>query len=1012
MRSHARVSLLALVACAIVGASAPAAAQAALAPGIASFFAANCKVNTCKKVPPAEEKEKAEAEGFTQAGGHPNFGITDFTVNTEGEVPNAAPAGAASGSFVKHIRTDVAPGVATNPEAPLKCSFEELGKEVAPGFFLAPTCAAESEIGVNNAVVWLGPKPSPEGGDLPLEGKVYNLIQPKGLASDFGVALKLPKPLTENLFKGTGLEKVQMYAHTLIEGNVEWGAETAGTGKADYHDYFEINVSTALPLISSRLTFNGRSGQAGRGDFLTNPTSCTGIGPQTTTTLKLEFAGGAPSATQPYTTPIGTENCGLVEYEPGFALTQASKASDATDGITTELSSPHHTAAGANDYSQTKTATITLPEGITLNPSAAAGLEACTPAQLGIGTKKPIECPEGSNLGTVTLNVPGLPPGSLQGNVYLGAESLPITKPPYILYVAAESEKYGVIVRLRGVTTPNETTGQLTTTFTENPEQPFSSLVVHFKGGTLSPLANSLKCEASTASTLFTPFTNTAAKSPTASFEVTGCAATIPFAPTQATSNEPGQGGSNTTFTLGIARPQGNQYIAALRNVLPPGLAGAIPTVTLCGEAEANAGTCNSASQIGTVAVAAGSGSPFTFNGKVYLTGPFEGAPYGLSIVVSPVAGPFSLKPVVARARIDVKTDTAQIIATDAKVPSIDGGIPTRIRSLTISINRQGFERNPTNCAELVTETTLTGSLGASSTVKTPFQAEGCGSLGFTPSFAATTSAKTSKVNGASLETTISQPEGQANMKSVLVTLPKQLPSRLSTLQKACLQATFQANPLACPEVSMVGTARAITPLLPGKMEGPAYLVSHGGAAFPDLDLVLENKGVRVIVVGNTDIKNGITTTNFAANPDVPVSSVTVSLPTGPHSALAAFGNLCTAPLYMPTVITAQNGKQFKQKTKINVKSCGVQIVGHKVVGNTLFLTVKTFAAGKIRGSGSGLSSVTRSFNSAQNAASLKIPLSSAGRRRHRHFKVKATVRFTPKSRSVGSSTATVAVTF
>jgi hypothetical protein len=246
----------------------------------------------------------------------------------------------------------------------------------------------------------------------------------------------------------------------------------------------------------------------------------------------------------------------------------------------------------------------------------------------------------------------------------------------------------------------------------------------------------------------------------------------------------------------------------------------------------------------------------------------------------------------------------------------------------------------------------------------------------------------------------------------VLVTLPKQLPSRLTTLQKACPEATFAANPLSCPAASNVGTARADTPALPSKMQGPAYLVSHGGAAFPDLDLVLEANGVRVITVGNTDIKKGVTTTNFATTPDVPVSSVTVNLPTGPHSALAAFGNLCTAPLFMPTTITAQNGKKFTQKTKIAVKSCGVQIVGHKVIGGTAFLTVKTFGAGRITGSGPSVNRVSRTFRSAQNAVSLKIPLSGRGRSRRRPFTVKLKVSFASKTRGLGSSSATVKVRF
>ena len=304
-------------------------------------------------------------------------------------------------------------------------------------------------------------------------------------------------------------------------------------------------------------------------------------------------------------------------------------------------------------------------------------------------------------------------------------------------------------------------------------------------------------------------------------------------------------------------------------------------------------------------------------------------------MVVPPVSGPFVLPNVIARAAIDVKSDTGQVIVSDPSVPRIVAGIPIRVRALTISVNRPGFARNPTNCGVLATQSTLTGfapgGASAVASLSTPFQAEGCSTLAFQPTFSASAGGKPSRQNGASLETTINQPSGGANLKSVVVSLPKQLPSRLTTLQKACPEKTFAANPFSCPAGSQVGGARANTPTLPSKLTGPAYLVSHGGAAFPDLDLVLEADGVRVILNGSTEIKNGITTTRFAAAPDVPVSSITINLPMGPHSALAGFGNLCATPLKMPTTITGQNGKQVKQTTKVAVKGCGVQIVSKKV---------------------------------------------------------------------------------
>jgi hypothetical protein len=1020
VRSHVRFSLLALLAGAMVFVAVPA-AQAAF--GVERFFASNCNETgeECGKVANPTLTE-AKEQGFTQAGGHPNFGITDFTVKTSAGKPEGV---------VTHIRTDVAPGLSTNPEAVPKCSFEEFGKEALPksGLFEEPKCPAESKIGINKVKVYV------EGlGALALEGPVYNLVQPTGLASDFGVSTALPKFISEaklfEIFKGTqpGIEKKQYYVHTLIEGSVEWAS--------DYHDYFEINVSPTLPLISSRLTFFGNIGKGvaptGSGGFITNPTSCTGTGPQTTSKLTLTSKEGA-TAEEKYTTLLGTENCGLLPFAPTFALTPETTQSNLPDGITTELVLPHDLEPGTThlDSSQLKTASVTLPEGMTLNESAARGLEACTPAQIGIHTRNPVSCPAGSKIGTLSLNVPGLPSGSLPGKIFLGGpETGPITGPPYIIYLDAESPRYGISVRLKGEVFPSEATGRLTTIFSENPEQPFSNLTLNFNGGALAPLANPLTCGSAKSVTALTPFAVPSVLSePFSEFLVDSnnakgsCASPLPFSLTQSTENQSSNAGANTSFSFHLTRPDGNQYLSKVKATLPPGLVGMIPAVAQCGEPQASLGTCTSASRIGTATVEAGAGpAPFVFSGPAYLTGPFNGAPFGLSIAVPAVAGPFNLGTVVTRGTINIDPFTAQV-SVEATLPRIvkgagmpSSGVMLRLRKISMAVNKQGFLLNPTNCGAFATESTLTGFVlatgGATGTLNlaSPFQVGNCGALGFKPSFKATTGAKTSKANGASLETTITQGAGQANIKSVLVQLPRQLPSRLTTLQKACPAATFAANPYTCPSGSFVGSARAKTPLLPGQLNGPAILVSHAAAAFPDLDLVLEGSGVRTIVVGNTDIKRSVTTTNFAATPDVPVSSFTVNLPTGPHSALTAIGNVCATSLVMPTTITAQNGKQVKQKTKIEATGCPVRIVGHKVIGNTAYLTIQTYAAGRISGSGRHLQTVFRSLNKAVHATTLKVPLARGTRR---PLQTRIRVGFRPKKRGTApTSSAFVTVRF
>jgi hypothetical protein len=699
--------------------------------------------------------------------------------------------------------------------------------------------------------------------------------------------------------------------------------------------------------------------------------------------------------------------------------------SDQPDGLTTELSLPHDPSPTGIDSSQLKTASVTLPEGMTLNPAAAAGLEACTPAQIGIGTRAPVACPSGSKIGTVALDVPDLPNGSLTGNMYLGGPpSGPITGPPYIIYLNAESTRYDVDVRLEGLVVPDENTGRLTATFSKNPEQPFSNVKLTFNGGPLAPLANPLTCGTATTETSLSPFTGTAAQSPASSFTVDGngkggaCASPLPFALTQETKNQPpGDAGAKTSYTLNLERGEGQQYMSQIKTVLPAGLVGLIPTVPLCGEPQASKGECSPASQIGVVGVTAGAGpTPFGFAGQVYLTGPYNGAPFGLTIETSAIAGPFDLGSgpcncVLSRGTIEVDPYTARVIAT-TNLPTIVKGVPLRLRRVTVNMNRQGFLLNPTNCGVLATETTLTSTFGATQTLSSPFQVGNCGKLAFKPKLGSATSAKTSKANGASLETTINMPAGDANVRSVLVQLPKQLPSRLTTLQKACPEKTFATNYNECPPGSFVGGARANTPTLPGKLTGPAILVSHGGQAFPDLDLVMNANGVRAILVGNTNIKNGITTTNFAATPDVPVSSITVNLPTGAHSALAANGNLCANKLVMPTTMVGQNGSTFKQNTTIKVNNCPVRIVGHKVIGDTAYLSVQTYSPGRISGSGADLATTYRHLSQPQKSASLKVSLSSAGRHRGRPFSTRVRVGFFPKKKGAPSSAAFVTVRF
>jgi hypothetical protein len=940
-----------------IAVSAPA-AQASFGVSEANFEAGTCVSRECTYASPP-------GDFFTQAAGHPSWGITSFELNTKGGPLGSEPEGA-----LERVRVDVPPGLAADPQA--------LGEKCPIPTFEAGACPAGSKVGETEMEVFDGLN------DLTITGNVYDLDQPPGLPLDFGIDVAPAEPLVNPV-------------HLFLEGHVYW--------EGDYHEYFEIQhipreadaaggLKVQLSVLKSKLLFDGQAG----GNFLTLPSVCS---TSTTSHLEVRSYEGAVSRTETHT-PVGVEGCGNVPFMPTVALSPETSASDTPDGATAVVQVPQHTGAGEINSSDVKDVHVTLSEGMTLDPSAAHGLEPC----------KGFPCPSSATkLGSVTIET-DLPARSLTGSVYLGDPGGgAITGPPYTIYLETSSI-YGVTVRLTGTVNPNPSTGRLEVSFDNNPQLPFSELILTMNGGPRAPLANPVTCGSTSVESVFTPYTGGASALTSTPFASSGCPSPA-FSLSQSTQESSAAAGAYTSYTFNLTRSDGQQYLSQLYTVLPAGLVGAIPSVTLCGEPQASEGECPSASQIGSANVSAGAGSePYSFSGPVYMTGPYDGAPYGLSIPIEAVAGPFDLGRVTTRATIGVDPNSGRVIATSS-LPTIVGGVPLRVKTLSVTVNRSDFLFNPTNCQALATNSLLTSTLSATQNASSPFQVGDCGALSFKPALSASSSAKTSKVNGASLQVKLTQGAHEANIHSVVASLPTQLPSRLTTLQKACPEATFTANPLACPPLSKVGAVTVTTPVLAGVLSGPAYLVSHGGAAFPNLDLILDDGGVRVILVGNTTIKAGVTTESFASIPDVPVSTFVLTLPLGPDSVLAANGSLCAQPLAMPTVITAQNGAQVKQDTAISVIGCGVRILRRRLVHDTLLLTIQTIAAGRVRAGGNDLRSVSATIRKPATMT-LKVPVGPRGQAalgRHRKLELHVRVSFAPAGKGQASSSASTAFT-
>jgi hypothetical protein len=559
----------------------------------------------------------------------------------------------------------------------------------------------------------------------------------------------------------------------------------------------------------------------------------------------------------------------------------------------------------------------------------------------------PASCPPASQIGTLEVHSPLLS-SPLEGQVFLGqpncgsggctpADALDGNMVRLLL----QAQGSGVIVKLEGHGSIDQSTGQLATSFQENPQLPFDHLKLTLKGGPRAPLANPASCGTAQTTSDLTPWSSpfTPDATPSSSFEVTDCSG-AQFAPGLMAGTTSNRAGAFSPFTTTITRTDRDELLGGVSVTTPEGLLGVLRSVALCPEPQASIGACPASSQIGHALVGAGPGAQPLYlpqagrrEDPVFLTGPYRGAPFGLAILDYAEAGPFNLGDIVVRAMIEVDPRTARITIVSDPLPTIRDGVPLALRTIDVVVDRGGFIFNPTSCRALNVEGVLASTQGAPATVASHFQAADCAALRFHPSFKASTGGAASvRGNGASLHVNVSAHQGpqgsptmigEANLKRVDVQLPKALPARLNTLQQACTAAQFAANPSGCPRGSFVGTAVAHTPILQSALSGPAILVSHGGAAFPDLVLVLQGEGIVLDLTGNTFIEHGITLSKFEAVPDAPISSFALSLPRGPHSALASsVGNLCSRSLRMPTTMEGQNGAVLEQTTRIAISGC------------------------------------------------------------------------------------------
>jgi hypothetical protein len=975
------VSLMAL--------AAPASASEAEPFGIAKFTMQTVAKQSVVEVSPGHLAVETVPYRFTQAGGHPWALTTTIELANEtlkhGEV---VPAGES-----KDIVVNPPPGLLGDPQAAPRC---QLSLVLAGNY----RCPADTQLGVAK-LRWFGGKD-----DL---APLVNLTPEAGQSAEFGLETEADVTvlLTGHVVRGASGYGLTVVSNEIpnIDQLVEAEVTFWGVPADPSHDSMRGLVCGG-PVGLSECFGGGLPSGLPPVAFLTMPADCA-AGPETATARADSWEEPGSYKDAQATLPAMT-GCDLLQFGPSIEAQPDTLLADAPVGLGVNLKVPQVENPAASATPQLRDSVVTLPEGMSISPGIVDGIRACEESgpeginfegpeseEIGLNGEPQLaagHCPDASIVGTAEAETPllGVP---VKGHVYLarpgcgGAGQEPCTERDaldgnlYQLYLelggTGALADTGVNLKVRGKVEANPATGQLTTVFENTPQLPFDELRIRLDGGPRAPLDNPAVCGPAVTTSAFTPWSapgvtpegvsmpGTPDATPSSFFDVAGCASPPGLSPGFLAGTVTPQAGQFSAFTLSFSRQDREQYLSGIQVHTPPGLLGMLSSVELCREPAAAEGSCPEASRIGSTRVASGAGShPFEIGGAVYLTTGYKGAPFGLSIVTDAVAGPFNLGLVVVRARIDVDPETSALTVTSDPLPQILFGVPLRLQRVTVDIDRPSFMFNPTNCgapglpgAQRVTAR-VSGSGNAVADVQSRFAVGGCQSLAFKPLFTVATSGHTSKADGASLDAKVSYPAGsmgsEANIASVKVELPKQLPSRLTTLQQACTAAQFEANPAGCPAASVIGIVRASTPLLPVGLEGPVYFVSHGGEAFPSLVIVLQGDGVRVDLTAATFIsKAGITSSTFKTIPDVPVSSFELYLPQGPYSALTANANLCAltrtvalkrklvkrvrgrlvhrtvtvrtlepASLVMPSEFVAQNGAVLEQSTKIEVTGC------------------------------------------------------------------------------------------
>jgi hypothetical protein len=901
---------------------------------------------------------------YTLAGGHPEQSVTEFTIR----VPDGAlsPEQNLNGTYVT-----LPTGAIANPTSARRCS---IGRLAANGEAEdVSDCPAESRIGI--ARVTLAPLSTPATVTLP----IYNLVPERGFPAQFGFVVFRSAPTAISVFPRSRNDSYGLTVGTPNSASVRvsefsaafcgYGVEGDGKNKPfkckPSSGFFgapflsnPVDCSELEPTWSIAIDSVEHAGAlrelgvpdlsdpdwktASFSDFPVTGCDASLLAEQFDPAISTKaLQGGGPlQADQPTGLSVGLE---------------FPQSNDPTD-LSTDLEPTLPQAPPPKDI------TLELPAGLAISPSSADGLGACSdqasdPAgdQVHYDNTGPVTCPDSSTIGSalaksplvalydpITDEVSG--PQPILGKVFLlkphPGDLVKGQDSKFRLLVELQNTRYGINFKLPGVATADEETGQITTLFTENPQLPSSRLTVDLKSGPRAPLMTPITCGKFGSTSTLVPWSTpgTPDAHPTAGFDVgsgpngSACVSSPgqrPFSPALAAGTDTSRAGAASPFVLRLTRRDGEQELSSLEGTMPPGFTAKIAGVASCsdgaiaaasvrsGAAEQADPSCPGSSQVGTATAGVGPGTdPYYAQGKGYLAGPYKGAPLSFVFITPAVAGSFDLGNVVIRAAVYVDPATAQVTVRTDPLPQILNGIPLRLRSLTIHLDRPDFTRNPTSCEPKSVTGKATAGLGQSVSLSEPFQVGGCAGLPFEPTLALNLRGELGRNGNPALRAVLRAGSQEAGIAAATITLPA---GQLLDLRHVRTLCGRQLPAESCPPTSRIGYVRVWSPLLGDSVDGPIYLRTPSNR-LPDLLADLRGGGLHFVLHGQTGASGGRLRIRLPALPDVPVSKAIIAFTGGRHGVVVNSEGLCDRTRRVRVSLEAHNGDQGQLTPRLRLR--------------------------------------------------------------------------------------------